>query len=101
MLWQHFTNGVPINVEPNSRMAWGLKMQPLVLEQAAADLRFEVIPNGENAYHRCGLLGCTRDAMIICPDRGPGALETKCRSNSSSRCLWVTAKVSPSAGASS
>jgi hypothetical protein len=78
MLWQHFANGVPLDVEPNSRMDWGLKMQPLVLEQAAAELRLEVIPNENNTYHRCGMLGCTRDATIICPDRGPGALETKC-----------------------
>jgi hypothetical protein len=35
-------------------------------------------PERGDVYHRRGLLGCTRDATIICPDRGPGALETKC-----------------------
>jgi hypothetical protein len=78
MLWQRFAKGVDLNSEANSRMSWGTKMQPLIIQQAAEDLKFEVIPNANDTYHRRGLLGCTRDATIICPDRGPGALETKC-----------------------
>lgn len=78
MLWQHFANGVDIDSPADARMAWGTKLQPLILQQAAEDLRLEVIPNDADAYHRRGQLGCTRDADIICPDRGPGALETKC-----------------------
>jgi hypothetical protein len=79
MLWQHFANNLPIDAdEPNSRMAWGLKMQPLIIEQAAAELHLEIHPNTDDTYHRRGLLGATRDATIVCPDRGPGALETKC-----------------------
>jgi hypothetical protein len=78
MLWQRFAKGVNLDSEENSRMSWGKKLQPLIIEQAAADLKFEVIPNADDTYVRRGLLGCTRDATIICPDRGPGALETKC-----------------------
>lgn len=78
MLFQKFANGVDIDAEEDVRMSWGKKLQPLILQQAAEDLRLEVIPNDDDAYHRRGLLGCTRDATIICPDRGPGALETKC-----------------------
>lgn len=78
MLWQRFAKGVDLNSEANSRMSWGTKMQPLIIQQAAEDLKFEVIPNADDSYMRRGLLGCTRDATIICPDRGPGALETKC-----------------------
>jgi hypothetical protein len=78
MLWQRFARGVDLAAPPNSRMLWGRKLQPLIIEQAAADLRLEVVPNADDTYHRRGLLGCTRDATIICPDRGPGALETKC-----------------------
>ncbi|MEO6382015.1 MAG: YqaJ viral recombinase family protein [Nitrobacter sp.] len=78
MLWQAFANAVDLNKGADGRMSWGLKMQPLVLEQAAEELRLEVRPNEGDVYHRRGLLGCTRDATIICPDRGPGALETKC-----------------------
>jgi len=59
-------------------MDWGLKLQPLILQQAAEDLHLEVRPNDADVYIRRGLLGCTRDAEVICPDRGPGALETKC-----------------------
>lgn len=78
MLWQKFAKGVSIDSEENSRMSWGKKLQPLIIQQAAEDLKFEVVPNADDTYHRRGLLGCTRDATIICPDRGPGALETKC-----------------------
>lgn len=78
MLWQRFAKGVNLDSEENSRMSWGKKLQPLIIQQAAEDLKFEVIPNDQDTYVRRGALGCTRDATIICPDRGPGALETKC-----------------------
>ncbi len=63
---------------PHSRMMWGKKMQPLVLEQSAHDLALEVQPNQTDTYIRRGRLGCTRDAEVIIPDQGPAALETKC-----------------------
>lgn len=75
-LYQKFTGALP-DVKADSRMDWGLKMQPLVLEQAAEDLALEVRPNDE-VYHRRGLLGATRDATLITPDRGPGAVDAKC-----------------------
>jgi hypothetical protein len=78
MLWHRFAHGVELDVEANSRMRWGRLLQPLILDQAVKDLRLEIKPNADDTYVRRGLLGCTRDATIICPDRGPGALETKC-----------------------
>lgn len=75
-LYQLF-KGVEVEREQDNRMDWGKRMQPLVLQAAAEELHFEVIPNLKDTYIRRGLLGCTRDAEIICPDRGPGALETK------------------------
>lgn len=78
MLWQRFANSVDIDSAEDSRMSWGKKLQPLIIEQAAEDLKLEVVPNAADTYMRRGLLGCTRDATIICPVRGPGALETKC-----------------------
>lgn len=56
-------------------MDWGTRLQPLIIEQAARDLKLDVFPC--DTYVRNGNLGCTRDAEIICPDRGPGALEVK------------------------
>jgi len=35
-------------------------------------------PDGSQVYLLRGLLGCSRDADIYDPQRGPGALETKC-----------------------
>ncbi len=79
MLHHKFASGLVIDgAAPNSRMDWGKKMQPLILAQVAAEKGMEVIPNADDTYVRRGLLGCTRDAVIHCPERGPGALETKC-----------------------
>lgn len=78
MLYRHFAHGDPIDSPEHNRMNWGKRMQPLLLAAAAEDLHLEVRANATDDYVRRDLLGCTRDADIICPDRGPGALETKC-----------------------
>lgn len=82
MLYKRFHDGVNISAQPNGRMEWGKKLEPLIIAQAGRDLAMEVIPNldpdGSQHYARRGQLGCSRDAIIICPDRGLGALETKC-----------------------
>lgn len=78
MLYKRFADGMDLSIEEDARMSWGKKLQPLIIDQAAQDLHFEVHSNADDTYVRRGLLGCTRDATIICPDRGPGALETKC-----------------------
>jgi hypothetical protein len=78
MLWHKFASGADIGKSADSRMNWGTKLQPLILEQVADDKKLEVIPNIGDHYIRSQPIGCTRDATIICPDRGPGALEIKC-----------------------
>ena len=82
MLYQRFAHGVEAPGPDHNRLDWGTKMEPLLLDQAAADLRLEVATNrqadGSQIYVRRGLLGCSRDADIYDPQRGPGALETKC-----------------------
>jgi hypothetical protein len=52
-------------------------MEPLILAQVSSERGLEVRPN-PGTYVRRGLLGCTRDATIIAPGIGPGALEIKC-----------------------
>jgi len=82
MLFQRFAKGIEAPGPDHNRLDWGTKMEPLLLEQAAADLHLEVTtnrkPDGSQVYMRRGLLGCSRDADIYDPQRGPGALETKC-----------------------
>lgn len=78
MLLRHFIHGDSIDGPEHNRMDWGKRMQAMVLAQAAEDLRVEVKPNADDHYIRRGLLGCTRDGDVVCPDRGPGAIETKC-----------------------
>lgn len=82
MLYRNFKYGDEAFELENPRMSWGKKLEPLILQQAAQDLKLEVRPNagadGKQVYVRNGLLGCTRDAEIICPDRGPGVCEVKC-----------------------
>ncbi len=77
MLWQRFANGIEPTRETNSRMEWGQKLQPLIIQQVAQERNLEVFPN-QDTYARRGLLGCTRDAIILSPEHGPGALEIKC-----------------------
>ena len=74
----HWLHGNEVEQDEDGRMRWGKLMQPLLLEEAARELAFEVLPNADDEYVTNGPLGCTRDAVVICPDRGPGALETKC-----------------------
>lgn len=82
MLWQRFARDMDLDGEADARMSWGTKLEPLILDQAANDLRLEVRqnrePNGSQHYFRNGFFGCHRDGDIICPDRGPGAIEAKC-----------------------
>jgi len=76
MLWQQFANGVVMDQPETSRMRWGKLLEPVILAEVAKAWRFEVRPN--QAYVRRGLLGATRDASIMAPGRGPGAVEVKC-----------------------
>jgi hypothetical protein len=84
MLWQRFAKDMNLDGEADARMSWGTKLEPLILDQAADDLRLEVRqnrePNGSQHYFRNGYFGCHRDGDIICPDRGPGAIEAKASS---------------------
>ncbi len=91
MLWQRFARGQEIEKTADNRMDWGKRLQPLLLDAAAQDLRFDrgdgierdvkvtanPIVDGADLYMRRGLLGCTRDGDVYCPDRGPGVIETK------------------------
>lgn len=78
MLWHRFANGVDISGGDDSRKMWGRLFQHTVIQQVAREKKLEVIANADDTYVRKGFFGCTRDATIICPDRGPGALEIKC-----------------------
>ena len=74
MLYQKFV-APTADEDDDNRLRWGRLMQPLILAEAARDLRMQVRPNEADTYVRRGVLGCTRDADIIAPDLGPGALE--------------------------
>jgi hypothetical protein len=76
MLYHALKDGREIEGASHSRMDWGQRLQPLLLQAAAEDLRLEIAPH--DAYVRRGVLGATRDATIIDPQKGPGAVETKC-----------------------
>lgn len=78
MLWQKFANGLADDDEPETeRMKWGKLLEPLVLAEASRKMKLETRGN-KGIYFRRGLLGATRDATIVAPDRGPGAVEVKC-----------------------
>lgn len=81
MLYHEFIGDAPSEDKSDARMTWGTRLEPLILEQAADDLKLLVTrnmkPDGKQEYIRNGLFGCHRDGEILCPDRGPGAIETK------------------------
>jgi hypothetical protein len=76
----HFLRGADIESAATDRMSWGLKLQPLVLEQAQQDLKLDINANFSQRYvtAKTEPMGYTADALIWCPDRGPGAVEVKC-----------------------
>lgn len=80
-LYQRFANGIEMPSPDGARLDWGTRLEPLILEQAAEDLHLEVRtnrqPDGSQIYVRRGLLGCSRDAEIYDPQRGPGTCEAK------------------------
>ena len=57
----HYLRGAEIETASNSRMDWGLRMQPLLIEQAARDLKLEIKENIAHRYIRSehGFLGYT------------------------------------------
>lgn len=74
----HWLRGVDIPETETGRMTWGKRMQPLLIQAATEDLKLEAVVD-EKYVAFAGLpVGCTRDAIITCPDRGQGALEMKC-----------------------
>lgn len=78
MLYQKFAHGMVFERPSDERMEWGQLLQPVISKHVAIDRKLIVVPNDFDVYFRRGPLGCTRDAVIIDPDRGPGALEIKC-----------------------
>ena len=81
-LWQRFAHGRDIDPIEHSRMTWGTRLEPIIIAAAAEEQSLVIQPNvgtdGKQAYFRRGLIGATRDATIITPDRGAGAFDSKC-----------------------
>lgn len=78
-LWQWFKRGGEVPQEPETtRMFWGKTLQEPILNKVSSEMKLEVYPNATDAYCRNGLIGATRDAVILAPDRGPGCVEVKC-----------------------
>lgn len=77
MVMQRFI-GNEIPKAGDNRMDWGKRMQPLILQAAAAELAIEIEPNAYDLYVRSGRLGCTVDAWSTAPDKGKGVIEVKC-----------------------
>jgi hypothetical protein len=79
MLYRYL-KGDDIEPAETSRMDWGKRLQPLVLEQTGRDLNLEIEVNFYNTYIKATFapIGYTGDAMIFDPSRGPGAAESKC-----------------------
>jgi predicted phage-related endonuclease len=74
MLYHHFL-GRDIGKVEDRRMRLGILMQPIILQLVSEEMRLDVNPR--NDYVSAPPVGCTLDADVVCPSRGPGIVETK------------------------
>lgn len=77
MLWQHFKNELPLGSDETDRMSWGNRLEPAIIKAVADELRLDVVPNRRYDVAPNLPLGCTRDADLIDPSLGYGAVEVK------------------------
>lgn len=75
-LWHWFRSGIGEEPE-NRRMTFGKFAEPFILGQVQERLRLEVQHNAAGEYVRRAPIGCTRDAIVIDPARGPGIVQAK------------------------
>lgn len=78
-LFDFLHDGLDIDDKENDSMEFGKFAQPFILKRTAEQLNLEVIPNEKDVYERHAKepLGCTIDAHLTCPSRGPGIVEAK------------------------
>lgn len=93
-LWQWFKRGIE-TAQQDTRMSFGKFIEPFVLAQVQERLRLEVIHNREGQYFRRGALGCTRDATVIDPTRGPGIVQVKAHAYPQWRDLYTESMTPP------
>lgn len=78
-LHHQFANRIPDDRAETRRMKIGKLFEPMILEEVAKMLVLEVHANPAGTYtrHPTLPLGCTEDARVLCPTRGPGVVEVK------------------------
>ncbi|MDJ0950931.1 MAG: YqaJ viral recombinase family protein [Alphaproteobacteria bacterium] len=75
-LYHEFVGDAVVEQEESERMRYGKILQPHIIADVGKRLGLEVKPTDE--YLTRYPIGCTKDALIWCPTRGAGAVETKC-----------------------
>ncbi len=79
-LWHELNGTAPdMTDNPDERMDWGTRLEPAILKAAAERRNLVLLPNQAQQYtrHATAPIGCTEDAEIIDPNRGPGIIEAK------------------------
>jgi predicted phage-related endonuclease len=79
MLYQNFANDMPLDVKENERMDWGTRVERLILQHAADELRVDILPHDQGEYlrHPDAPIGCTPDGYCFDPQLGLGFVEAK------------------------
>jgi hypothetical protein len=75
----------------DARMSWGKKLQPLIIAQAAEELRLEVQPNADDVYHRRGCSAAPATPRSSAPTAGPARSRRNACSTTASGCATGTA----------
>lgn len=97
LLFQHFANGMPLEVDADERMDWGTKLEAVILHATAAKLRADVIPHPQVDYlrHPSLPIGCTPDGYVLDPQRGLGFVEAKNIDYLRWRDTWTDTEAAP------
>ena len=85
MLYQWLANEMPLDVEPNERMDWGLRLEASILKATADSLRLEIIGNSEYSIHGKHPVGATIDGSCMHPSKGLGVIQAK----NVDRLIWL------------
>lgn len=80
--WQlyQWARGEEIEPPDDNRLKWGRALEPLVLDEVAAQLNLMVERNEGRSYvrHHEHRIGCTIDGAVHSPEKGPGIVQVKC-----------------------
>lgn len=93
-LYDFFHDNVDLDERENESMSFGKAIESFILRRTADKLALEVVHNFAAEYVRRedAPIGCTLDARVTCPTRGPGIVQAKSVRWQVHKADWTPAK---------